>query len=71
LLDYCAEKKIVIEAYSPSAPVTKFAGGPVDAAVDEVAKDLSSKSGKQVNRGQVLLKVRCRSRSKKSSLIEE
>jgi diketogulonate reductase-like aldo/keto reductase len=58
LLDYCAKKGILIEAYGPSVPVTKAAGGPVDAVLDDIAKDLGKKSGQSVTPGQVLLKVR-------------
>ena len=58
VLDFCLGNDIKPQAYSPSAPVHKFAGGPVDEVTARVAGELSTASGKEVNPGQVLLKVR-------------
>ncbi|KAF8885395.1 NADP-dependent oxidoreductase domain-containing protein [Gymnopilus junonius] len=49
ILKLCAEKSIVIEAYSPLIPVTKRPGGPVDKPVSQVAQRLG------VSMDQVLL----------------
>jgi len=40
LLDYCAEKGIIIEAYSPLIPLTQYPGGPVDKPVSKIADRL-------------------------------
>ncbi|KDR79271.1 hypothetical protein GALMADRAFT_223500 [Galerina marginata CBS 339.88] len=40
ILELCAKKDIVIEAYSPLIPVTKRPGGPVDKPVGVVARRL-------------------------------
>jgi len=40
LLEYCARKGIVIEAYSPLAPLTQYPGGPVDKPVKAIAERL-------------------------------
>lgn len=58
VLDFCLANDIKPQAYSPSAPVHKFADGPVDEVTARVAGELSTASGKEVNPGQVLLKVR-------------
>ncbi|TGZ77731.1 Aldo/keto reductase [Ascodesmis nigricans] len=50
LLQFCKEKKIVVAAYSPLSPITKFPGGSVDAPVNEIAE----KKGWQ--KAQVLLR---------------
>jgi len=42
LLEYSAEKGIVIEAYSPLIPVTQYPGGPVDKPVNAAAKRLGA-----------------------------
>lgn len=42
LLKYSAEKGIVIEAYSPLIPLTRFPGGPVDKPVKAAAKRLGA-----------------------------
>ncbi|PPQ96902.1 hypothetical protein CVT26_005888 [Gymnopilus dilepis] len=49
ILEFCVEKDIVIEAYSPLIPVTKRPGGPVDKPVSEIAQRLG------VSMDQVLL----------------
>jgi len=56
VLDCCNEHGIKVAAYSPSSPITKFAGTAVDKATADVAKELSDKTGTSVNPGQVLLK---------------
>jgi len=40
LLEYCAEKGIKIEAYSPLIPLTRYPGGPVDKPVNAIAERL-------------------------------
>ncbi|KZO95386.1 Aldo/keto reductase [Calocera viscosa TUFC12733] len=40
LLDYCAQKGIKIEAYSPLVPLTAYPGGPVDKPVYAIAERL-------------------------------
>ncbi|KAF5309834.1 hypothetical protein D9619_010324 [Psilocybe cf. subviscida] len=42
LLEFSAEKGIVIEAYSPLLPLTQFPGGPVDKPVKAAAKRLGA-----------------------------
>jgi len=42
LLEYLAEKGIVVEAYSPLIPVTQLPGGPVDKPVKAAAKRLGA-----------------------------
>lgn len=56
IVDFCHEKGIKIQAYSPTAPLVHYKGGPVDAVVDDVAKSLGERAGKSVTPGQVLLK---------------
>lgn len=40
LIDYCHSKGIRIAAFAAIAPITKFPGGPVDAIVNRIAKEL-------------------------------
>ncbi|KAF8962112.1 NADP-dependent oxidoreductase domain-containing protein [Flammula alnicola] len=42
ILKLCAKKNIVVEAYSPLIPVTKRPGGPLDAPVGAIAKNLGA-----------------------------
>lgn len=48
---------IRIEAYGPTSPLTKLAGGPLDAVLERVTKAVSSRAGKDVSGTQVLLKL--------------
>ena len=50
LVEFCHQNGIRIAAYSPQAPLVYKTGGPVDAVVESIAKDLS------ITPGQVLLK---------------
>lgn len=52
-----AEHDIKIEAYSPTAPITRFSGGPFDSALEKVSAALSERHGKKVEPSQVLLKL--------------
>ena len=56
IVDFCHEKGIKIQAYSPTAPLVHYKGGPVNAVVDNIAKSLGERAGKSVTPGQVLLK---------------
>jgi len=38
LLEYCKKQGIVVEAYSPLIPVTRYPGGPVDEPLSRIAK---------------------------------
>jgi len=51
------EHGIHIEAYGPTSPLTKLAGGPLDAVVEKVAKAASARAGSPVSTTQVLLKL--------------
>ncbi|KAJ9125557.1 hypothetical protein QFC22_000519 [Naganishia vaughanmartiniae] len=42
LVDYCHSKGITIEAFSTLAPLTKFPGGPVDAVIKDIAKEMDA-----------------------------
>ncbi|KAG8990276.1 hypothetical protein FRB90_001833 [Tulasnella sp. 427] len=44
VLDYCKKHGIVVEAYSPLAPITRYPGGPVDKPVRKAAERLKATS---------------------------
>jgi len=56
IIDFCHEKGIKIEAYSPTATLVHYQGTEVDVAVEKAAKSLGERAGKTVTPGQVLLK---------------
>jgi len=45
VVDYCKNNSIVVEAYSPLAPITRQPGGPVDAPVYAAAARLKATPG--------------------------
>lgn len=57
VVEYARSQGIHIAAYGPSIPLVKFAGGPIDPVLDEVTKAVSARAGKEVQPGQVLLKL--------------
>jgi len=42
LLEYCAQKGVIVEAYSSLSPITRYPGGPVDKPVQAAAERLGA-----------------------------
>ncbi|GAA6061583.1 hypothetical protein JCM10212_004333 [Sporobolomyces blumeae] len=56
LADYCKQHDIKLAAYGPTTPITKFGGGGFDPVLEKVTKAVSSRTGRDVQASQVLLK---------------